>query len=390
MKLVTALMLLGLAKADHDPRVSCQQNIECEQQIGKGACCLYISTPSFFQQSCKDAAFTNYYTKSPYYNPDTMIWTNPQDTSVQTEVYCVEELMPITPKNMMLYPYNQTFMDSYFVNMRDPIHKNVQSNQFFYPKSILTEEDQEDKLLTLLFYGLTWPFLCWIYFFNDQSNGWAFWLGVLGNIFSGEPDAWAHYPQMYLNFIPQIYLAEQSYDAGVLGPYKFYDMFSLNGFWQFHWDLFIQWIPLLQLGLAWGRGASGDYRAAQTLPIFDSVDHNRLNLASGGNPWDYAYWSTQMFGVDCNGNMGEGLYCFCESQGYNCGCQPVEWFENTPRLECFDHIGYTCQGVMVDGEELWCQHPLNTFYQFDDLLDDLVDMSEMGVMEGQEAIAAMG
>lgn len=117
-------------------------------------------------------------------------------------MYCVEELMPVTPENMMLYPYNQTFMDNDFVLMRDPIHKNVQNNQFFYPKTIQTEDDQWDKLLTLVFYGLTYPFLFWIYFFNDQSNWWAFWLGVLGNIFDGTPSMWAHYPQMYLNFIP--------------------------------------------------------------------------------------------------------------------------------------------------------------------------------------------
>lgn len=106
MKLITALLLAGMARAEHDPRMTCQQNIECEQQIGKGACCLYIKTPSFFQQSCKDAAFANYYTKSPYYNPNTMIWTNPQDPTVQTEVYCVDELKVVTPDAMMLYPYN--------------------------------------------------------------------------------------------------------------------------------------------------------------------------------------------------------------------------------------------------------------------------------------------
>lgn len=75
--------------------------------------------------------------------------------------------MPITPDAMMLYPYNQTFMDSYFVLKRDPIHKNVQNNQFFYPKTVLTEDDQYDKLITLTVYFFGMPFLWWMFFFND-------------------------------------------------------------------------------------------------------------------------------------------------------------------------------------------------------------------------------
>ena len=62
--------------------------------------------------------------------------------------------------------------------------------------------------------------------------------------------------------------------------------------------------------------------------------------------------------------MDKNLYCYCESQGYNCGCQPVEWFENTPRLECYDHIGYDCEGNIVHGEDMWCKDPDNQYYMF--------------------------
>lgn len=206
-------------------------------------------------------------------------------------------------------------MDNFFVLQRDPIHKNVQNNQFFYPKTILTDEDQFDKILTIVFYSWMYPFLWWMFWFNEQSNYWAFCLGVLANLFAPPEDAdmWAHYPTMYLNFIAEMYLKEQDYEAGVLGPYKYYDMFSLNGYWQFICDCLLNLIPFYYVGYWQARSAIGDYREMQMWPIFDSVDHNRLNLGSGADPWDYAYWSVQPFGFDCNGNMGEGLYCFCES-----------------------------------------------------------------------------
>ena len=69
---------------------------------------------------------------------------------------------------------------------------------------------------------------------------------------------------------------------------------------------------------------------------------------------DEDYWTTLAKGYDCNGNMGEDLYCYCPSQGYNCGCQPIYWPYDVPRLECADHQGFNCDGEIIDGEEDWC------------------------------------
>lgn len=82
------------------------------------------------------------------------------------------------------------------------------------------------------------------------------------------------------------------------------------------------------------------------------------------DPMNKEYWQT--YGLyDCNGNYGEGNYCFCQSQGYNCACEPVEWFEDTPRLECYDHIGRDCAGNIVEGEDQWCPYPDSKYYSFD-------------------------
>lgn len=100
--------------------------------------------------------------------------------------------------------------------------------------------------------------------------------------------------------------------------------------------------------------------------FLNSVDPNRFINWDWFpmDPYDFDYWSTQEFGVDCNGNMGKDLYCYCSSQGYNCGCNPVEWFESTSRLECYDHIGVNCDGDLVEGETGWCRDPSSSYYMF--------------------------
>ena len=52
------------------------------------------------------------------------------------------------------------------------------------------------------------------------------------------------------------------------------------------------------------------------------------------DPYNELYWTQLSNGVDCNGNIGYGLYCYCPSQGYNCACTPVEWVSGEPRLYC--------------------------------------------------------
>ena len=68
--------------------------------------------------------------------------------------------------------------------------------------------------------------------------------------------------------------------------------------------------------------------------------------------------------MDCNGNIGEGFYCYCPSQGYSCECDYDDFFEpGVLRDMCFDHYGYTCEGEYIDGEENWCTEIDSVYYR---------------------------
>jgi hypothetical protein len=85
-------------------------------------------------------------------------------------------------------------------------------------------------------------------------------------------------------------------------------------------------LPLYELYKAFIRQGKNDWTYL-TSEAGDPVDMNRLfgdfTLA---DPYDFNYWSTLANGMDCNGNVGQGYYCFCPSQGYNCQCQPNDWY----------------------------------------------------------------
>ena len=167
LKVIT-LLFLAAVKADHDPFITCQQNIECELSMGKGSCCLYISTPNFYQQKCRSASFVNYYTKTVSYDPSTNIWTNPKDASIKNKIYCVDELKPMVPDSMMLYPFDQPWKDETFILKRDPLNKNRQTDQFYYPKQITTFELEMEHFATLLFYGTILGFWAWPFIMVNQ------------------------------------------------------------------------------------------------------------------------------------------------------------------------------------------------------------------------------
>ena len=91
-------------------------------------------------------------------------------------------------------------------------------------------------------------------------------------------------------------------------------MFTFVGFFDFVLDawMFIFLWPV-ELFLLIGRLISGDYNWAQSY-MNDPVDMNRLvpDLFPA-DPYDERYWTNLSNGVDCNGNIGFGLYCFCPS-----------------------------------------------------------------------------
>ena len=138
--------------------------------------------------------------------------------------------------------------------------------------------------------------------------------------------------------------------------WAWYDVWSLQGYLNWWGDHFmIKWFPLWELYEALVRQGRNDWTYG-TVELNDPIDMNRLFRDSQrADPYDYQYWSTKPDGVDCNGNVGMGNYCFCPSQGYNCQCQPNDWYaQGQVKNLCNDHYGYDCNGNYVDGETNWC------------------------------------
>ena len=77
--------------------------------------------------------------------------------------------------------------------------------------------------------------------------------------------------------------------------------------------------------------------------------------------WNADYWTQLENGIDCNGNVGMGNYCYCESQGYICTCNPESPATNK-KLQCYDHYGYDCDGNIIDGETNWCRNSDSPFW----------------------------
>lgn len=67
-----------------------------------------------------------------------------------------------------------------------------------------------------------------------------------------------------------------------------------------------------------------------TWPFFSFVPYNVfdhfLKLGNASKKELYDNPEKNKAGKDCNGKIGAGYYCYCESQGYNCGCQPDDQY----------------------------------------------------------------
>lgn len=74
-------------------------------------------------------------------------------------IKCVNEEQQIKEVELAItFPYSQPFTLPDYVNKRDPINRNINSDMFFHPKRVLSFEDQLDKYLVLLVWGNLWPF----------------------------------------------------------------------------------------------------------------------------------------------------------------------------------------------------------------------------------------
>ena len=165
-------------------------------------------------------------------------------------------------------------------------------------------------------------------------------------------------PRMYDNWFSSLLLGNP------FGIFTWYDMFSLQGYGNWLADsLSLQLLFPWELYQAFIRQGRNDW-TYNTVEKTNPIDKNRLFKDwQWADPYDYDYWSTQQNGVDCNGNVAYGNYCFCPSQGYNCQCQPNDWYsQGQVRNLCNDHYGYDCNGNYVDGETNWCNDQMNIYW----------------------------
>ena len=92
-------------------------------------------------------------------------------------------------------------------------------------------------------------------------------------------------------------------------------MFSWAGF--FNW-----WINLLMLNFALPVEITFGFLRAivedwsyLTIEETNNIDMNRIFEGEEQviSPHDEEYWTSRSNGKDCNGKVGDGLYCYCES-----------------------------------------------------------------------------
>ena len=117
---------------------------------------------------------------------------------------------------------------------------------------------------------------------------------------------------MYKNWFTELFMTHQIV-IEIFGILKYYDMFSLRGSFNWSWDfvvlLFVPWIETLYLFM---RIDSGNWTLG-TSEYWNDVDMNRIFTTPERDPYDYALSVQSADGTDCNGNKGEGLYCYCPS-----------------------------------------------------------------------------
>ena len=141
------------------------------------------------------------------------------------------------------------------------------------------------------YFGMwSWPFT--MISFNVVL--WGLFIGFFIDIFSGDPAMWNTYPNIYDNFVAQIYL-ETVDPTFQLGPYKFYDQFSINGALTYKLDLFIfVFVPYYWLFNLIMRAILDDWNWNRGYFFLNSVDPNRFINWDWfpADPYDYEYWST--------------------------------------------------------------------------------------------------
>lgn len=183
-----------------------------------------------------------------------------------------------------------------------------------------------------------------------------------------EPNLVGTYPSMYNNFLTSLIMSDEwALEWLWPGIFKYYDMFSVQGWANWFYD-FLSIISFFYTIQFMGRIFSDDWY--WLAPENDnSIDMNALFPVSVEateeevvfDPFDFSKFEGKK-GPDCNGNMGVGNYCFCEQEGFHCDCKHNSDFGPGQIIKtCYDYFGYDCEGNYVDGVKHWCTEKGNTF-----------------------------
>lgn len=375
---LTASLMIAVEALDPVPEVLpptliCDTTQECRDSVnfGPGSCCLYtydVNNKKEHIKVCKNKKDLDFIfgQSKEYYDPRTREQHHPTLT-YRYITYCIAD--QITAPGLMkeqgktsnnsdkfVYPWFQPYADKSFVNVRDAANPRIEAQDFFVTRSVNSFEDQIEK----------WFDVWWFQFteINQVILGWdiVMWTwDFLGNLFSGDQERWGHYPSMYNNTLSRFIMDQENVES-VVGPFKWYDMFSFTGISQYFFEVFwldeFWYIEIILAGIRWYL-SDWTFATGITAP----PDRNNIipaSLQPGRN--DRTYWTTKEDGIDCNGNVGLGNFCFCPSQGYICSCIRDVIDPTRKKLECFDHYGYDCYGNVLDGEDMWCQETDNKYY----------------------------
>lgn len=181
---------------------------------------------------------------------------------------------------------------------------------FYKPKPVTNFWEQIEKWGNCWFWG--WFGIgSWVLLWNSMNF-------LYDAIAINDPELVGTYPSMYNNFLTSWIM---STELGLMwlwpGIFKYYDMFSVQG-WL---DFFIDFLSInfmfapIQLMV---RLISGDWY--WLAPESDNtINMNAIFPKEGEafDPFDFTYFLNRE-GPDCNGNQGMGNYCFCEDQGFHC------------------------------------------------------------------------
>ena len=101
----------------------------------------------------------------------------------------------------------------------------------------------------------------------------------------------------------------------IWGVFIWYDMFTWGGFFNWWLNLLmLDWAFFVEITFGFLRAITEDWTYL-TIETLNNVDMNRIFEGEEQviSPHDEEYWTSRSNGKDCNGIVGEGFYCYCES-----------------------------------------------------------------------------